>query len=33
MNGDQSRLEEYDPPRVEQLATDDGPAVTAAGKS
>jgi len=24
---------DYDPPRVEQIPTEDGPAVTAAGKS
>jgi hypothetical protein len=33
MSGDKSGPEDYDPPQVEQIPTEDGPAVTAAGKS
>lgn len=33
MSRDQSKPEQYDPPQVEQIPTEDGPAVTAAGKS
>jgi hypothetical protein len=33
MSDEKNAQEQYDPPEVEQIPTDSGPAVTAAGKS
>ncbi len=33
MNDEKNPQDQYDPPQVEQIPTDSGPAVTAAGKS
>lgn len=33
MSEDKKPQESYDPPQVEQISTEDGPAVTAAGKT